>query len=76
MNLIETFLNLLYVYTAHVSQWSPAPMIGFSAALMTLSKTLLYVANDYFCTSVGGQFCYTGHNSAFVHFVFFVIPNG
>jgi uroporphyrin-III C-methyltransferase len=57
LNVIETMLNVEYLYLAHSSPStsitaSPsgkrrkghptAPLIGFTAAVMTLSKTLLY----------------------------------
>ncbi len=63
MNVIETILNIEYLYLAHTSartsgnsslgggslrdgirkRGNPvAPLIGFAAAVMTLSKTLLY----------------------------------
>lgn len=51
-------MNLVYLYTAHVRAWPPAPLLGFTAAAITLSKTLLYWAQEYFC-----NFCAVGHNS-------------
>lgn len=58
INLIEVMLNLEYLYLRHFSSRSTrkglvpgtkvaryhghAPLVGFSSALMTLSKTVLY----------------------------------
>lgn len=71
LNLVETSLNLAYVYLAHVSSWSGAPLIGFAAATMTLSKTALYWAQEFYC---GG--CAVGHNAWGTLFLYWVIPNG
>lgn len=49
MNIIETVLNLLYLYLAHVTFWPAAPLIGFTSAVMTLAKTMLYILNEAFC---------------------------
>lgn len=49
MNVGESFLNLLYIYLAHVkaseSSLAVAPIWGLIAVIMTLSKTILYVLN-------------------------------
>lgn len=53
LNVIETMLNIEYLYLAHSASTkqvpgrearghATAPLIGFAAAIMTLSKTLLY----------------------------------
>jgi hypothetical protein len=64
-------LNITYVYLAHVAQWPPATLIGFGAAIMTLSKTILYWAQEYYC-----GFCAVGHNNASDLFFLWIIPNG
>ncbi|KAH7921511.1 hypothetical protein BV22DRAFT_1019219 [Leucogyrophana mollusca] len=71
LNVVETFMNLAYLYLAHVSGWSPAPLIGFAAAVMTLSKTVLYWAQEYYC---GG--CAIGHNTISDLVLYWIIPNG
>ncbi|KIJ64001.1 hypothetical protein HYDPIDRAFT_91287 [Hydnomerulius pinastri MD-312] len=71
LNVVETLMNLTYVYLAHVSNWTPAPLVGFAAATMTLSKTVLYWAQEYYC---GG--CAIGHNTAKDLIVYWIIPNG
>ncbi|KAK7023141.1 hypothetical protein R3P38DRAFT_2957741 [Favolaschia claudopus] len=71
MNVLETLLNLFYLYTAHVSAWPPAPLIGFTAASLTLAKTILYWAQEYFC-----NYCAVGHNSLYDLTVYWLIPNG
>ncbi|KAF9525410.1 hypothetical protein CPB83DRAFT_772043 [Crepidotus variabilis] len=70
-NVIETALNIYYLYLAHVQAWSPATLVGFSAALMTLSKTVLYWAQEYFC-----DYCATGQNDPWTLLTLWVIPNG
>ncbi|KAF4610077.1 hypothetical protein D9613_010469 [Agrocybe pediades] len=71
LNVIETFLNISYVYLAHVAQWPPATIVGFAAATMTLSKTILYWAQEYYC-----GFCAIGHNTWSDLFFLWIIPNG
>ncbi|KIM43537.1 hypothetical protein M413DRAFT_443464 [Hebeloma cylindrosporum] len=71
LKVIETLLNITYLYLAHVAQWPPATLIGFGAALMTLSKTILYWAQEYYC-----GFCAIGHNTTSNLFFLWIIPNG
>ncbi|EIN05605.1 hypothetical protein PUNSTDRAFT_74769 [Punctularia strigosozonata HHB-11173 SS5] len=71
LNVIETLLNILYVYRAHVSLDPAASLIGFAAATMTLSKTVLYWAQEYYC---GG--CSVGHNNLVDLAVYWILPNG
>ncbi|CAK5276693.1 unnamed protein product [Mycena citricolor] len=71
LNVIETIMNVVYLYTAHVAGWPPAPMIGFAAATMTLSKTVLYWAQEYYC-----NYCAVGHNSINDLILLWIIPNG
>ncbi|KAF9237464.1 hypothetical protein BU15DRAFT_63187 [Melanogaster broomeanus] len=70
LNLIETLTNLSYVYLAHVSGWSAAPVVGFAAATMTFWKTALYWLQEVYC---GG--CAVGHNTFKDLFVFYIFPN-
>jgi hypothetical protein len=46
-------------------------VFGFAGAVMTLSKTALYLAVEFFC---GG--CSVGHNSFRDLLVYWIIPNG
>ncbi|KAJ3507363.1 hypothetical protein NLJ89_g6345 [Agrocybe chaxingu] len=71
LNVVETLLNIAYVYLAHVARWPPATVIGFGSALMTLSKTILYWAQEYFC-----GFCAIGHNNTRDIFILWILPNG
>ncbi|KAF8153995.1 hypothetical protein B0H34DRAFT_719956 [Crassisporium funariophilum] len=71
LNVIETLMNITYLYLAHIAKWPPATIVGFGAALMTLSKTVLYWAQEYYC-----GFCAVGHNSAKDLFFLWIIPNG
>lgn len=59
LNLVETITNIVYLYLTHNAKSPAAPLVGFSAALMTLSKTILYWAQEYYC-----GFCAIGQNSA------------
>jgi hypothetical protein len=60
MNVIETMLNLLYLGLLGKDNitTSQANLVGFSAALMTLSKTLLYWLIEPF-----SGYQHIGHNS-------------
>ncbi|KAH7107997.1 hypothetical protein BKA62DRAFT_2538 [Auriculariales sp. MPI-PUGE-AT-0066] len=71
MNIVETLLNLYYVYGVHFSPNAAAPVIGLCAATMTLSKTVLYWGNEYFCS-----YCAVGHNNLYDLIVLWIIPNG
>ncbi|KAH9001921.1 hypothetical protein EDB86DRAFT_2801346 [Lactarius hatsudake] len=71
LNLIEIALNVFYVYLAHVAQYPAASLVGFASATMTLWKTVLYGAQEYYC-----NFCATGHNDLKTWVVYFIIPNG
>jgi len=71
LNVVENFTNILYLYLAHSTNSPVAPLIGFSGALMTLAKTVLYWLQEYYC-----NFCAIGHNSAKDLLVYWIIPNG
>lgn len=71
LNIVENFMNIAYLYLAHISLSSAAPLLGFASAVMTLSKTVLYLAQEYFC---GG--CSVGHNSLKTILVYWILPNG
>ncbi|KAI0060100.1 hypothetical protein BV25DRAFT_1993127 [Artomyces pyxidatus] len=71
LNVVETGLNLLYLYLAHVTKLPSASVVGFASVVMTLSKTVLYWLQEYYC---GG--CSVGHNDFQTLFVYWIIPNG
>ncbi len=71
MNIVETFLNLVYLYLAHVVEWPAAPLIGFTSVSLTLGKTLLYGLQEYYC-----GYCKVGHNTTRDLIQFWIIPNG
>ncbi|KAI0297980.1 hypothetical protein BC826DRAFT_907377 [Russula brevipes] len=71
INLIETALNVLYLYLAHVARYPAASVVGFGSVVMTLSKTVLYWLQEYYC-----NLCNIGHNDLKTLFVFWVIPDG
>ncbi|KZO92352.1 hypothetical protein CALVIDRAFT_308597 [Calocera viscosa TUFC12733] len=71
LNLVENFINLAYLYSAHIDKSPVAPLIGFTGVVMTFSKTVLYWAQEYYC-----GYCKIGHNTAKDIIVLWVIPNG
>ncbi|PWZ00517.1 HlyIII-domain-containing protein [Testicularia cyperi] len=75
MNVAESILNLFYIYLAHVkgteASLAVAPVWGLVSVIMTLSKTVLYVLNDYCCS-----WCKTGHNDFKTLLVYWILPNG
>ncbi|ORY34621.1 hypothetical protein BCR39DRAFT_513648 [Naematelia encephala] len=84
LNVIEVILNLEYLYLRHTSPHRQqtinkdrrpryhayAPIVGFSGALMTLSKTALYFLQEYFC-----DWCMVGHNTRFKFWTIWVASN-
>jgi len=64
-------MNMYTVYLAGVVGSPSAPLWGFAAATMTLSKTILYWAQEYFC-----NYCAVGHNTVTDAIVYWIIPNG
>ena len=70
LNLVELAINALYLYSTYVLDSPIAPLFGFSTHLMTLSKTVLYLAQEYFC-----GFCNIGHNTAKDIFFFYICTN-
>lgn len=71
MNIFENFMNIAYLYLTHVQGSSFAPLLGFTSAVMTLWKTILYWAQEYYC---GG--CSIGHNTVPDLLLYWVLPNG
>ncbi|KAL9940998.1 hypothetical protein V8E36_000486 [Tilletia maclaganii] len=74
MNLPETALNYFYVYLVTISTSQQgraiAPIVGFTATVMTASKTILYMLVEWAC-----GYCKTGHNGLYELVVLFLIPN-
>jgi len=71
VNMVELAINVLYLYSTYVLDSPVAPLFGFSTNLMTLSKTALYFAQEYFC-----GFCNIGHNNAKDLILFYICTNG
>ncbi|KAL6300317.1 hypothetical protein BKA93DRAFT_819479 [Sparassis latifolia] len=71
LNIVENLLNITYLYLAHVSGTPVATLVGFASVVMTLSKTLLYWLQEYYC-----GWCSIGHNNLKDLIVLWVIPNG
>lgn len=71
LNLIENFMNIYYLYLAHVQNSPLAPLLGFASVVMTVSKTVLYWLQEYYC-----GFCSIGHNDFYTIVVYWIIPNG
>ena len=58
------------MYHAHITRSDIAPLLGYTGAVMTLAKTLLYISQEYFCSG-----CAVGHNTLFIAFCFWILPN-
>ena len=71
MNLVETTLNVFYLYLAHVVNYPAASVVGFTSVTMTLWKIVLYLLQEYYC-----NFCSMGHNDLKTSIVLYAIPNG
>ncbi|KAJ9478191.1 ADIPOR-like receptor IZH2 [Pseudozyma hubeiensis] len=75
MNVGESIINLFYIYLVHVKATpealAVAPVYGLVTVIMTLSKTFLYVLNDFCC-----GWCKTGHNDWYTLIVYWILPNG
>ncbi|KAL7411528.1 hypothetical protein BDY24DRAFT_417053 [Mrakia frigida] len=73
MNILESILNLEYLYLTHPGKkvHATAPLIGFAAVVMTLSKTMLYWLQEYYCS-----YCNTGQNTPSRLLWLWIIPNG
>ncbi|KAJ3513728.1 hypothetical protein NLJ89_g2789 [Agrocybe chaxingu] len=48
-NLVETSLNLIYIYGVYISPRNTAPIFGFAGAGLTLAKTTIWVLQEHFC---------------------------
>ncbi|KAJ8502933.1 hypothetical protein ONZ45_g11294 [Pleurotus djamor] len=71
LNVIETLMNLMYLYMVHVKASPAGYLVGFAAIAMTLSKTILYWAQEYYC-----GFCAIGHNSFKDLLMYWILPGG
>jgi len=71
LNIVELVANVLYLYSTYALDSPIAPLFGFSSNLMTLSKTVLYIGQEYFC-----GFCNIGHNTTKDLILFYVCTNG
>lgn len=83
LNLVESVMYVVYLWLAlrrgADGQWRSSAagrregaaglLVGFSAAVMTLSKTVLYWAREYYC-----DFDNIGHNDAVTLFFLWIIP--
>lgn len=70
LNIIEITTNLIYLFYAYIMRSDLAPLFGYCGATMTLSKTLLYVLQEYFCNG-----CAIGHNDLMAALIFWILPN-
>ncbi|KAG5802169.1 hypothetical protein H9Q74_013488 [Fusarium xylarioides] len=68
LNVVET---VMYLRTLSGRDGALAVVIGFSAAVMTLSKTILYWANEYY-----SGFDNIAHNTPMDLLTLWIIPNG
>ncbi|KAH9829852.1 uncharacterized protein C8Q71DRAFT_717698 [Rhodofomes roseus] len=71
LNIVENFMNIAYLYLAHVKGTPAASLLGFASAIMTLSKTALYFLQEHYC-----GYCSIGHNTVHDLIFLWIIPNG
>ncbi|KAI9166528.1 hypothetical protein HJFPF1_02635 [Paramyrothecium foliicola] len=83
LNLVETSMYLVYLWMHFKNKEAAratgssgrhgalAVLIGFSAAVMTFSKTVLYWLQEYY-----GDYAHIGHNAPFELILLWIIPNG
>jgi hypothetical protein len=76
LNLVETLMYAAYLAMYFRgrdsgSSGARAALIGFSAAVMTLSKTVLYWMCEYY-----GEYSNIGHNALTQLIFLWIIPNG
>jgi len=70
LNILEISVNIIYLYQAHIRRSDVAPLFGYTGAVMTLAKTILYTSQEYFCNG-----CSVGHNELHVTITLWVLPN-
>ncbi|KAF8071612.1 hypothetical protein FPV67DRAFT_1667094 [Lyophyllum atratum] len=70
LNVLEISMNLIYLYHAHITRSDVAPLFGYTGAVMTLAKTILYTTQEYFCSG-----CSVGHNDLLIAILFWIMPN-
>ncbi|KAG6820872.1 hypothetical protein H0H93_010216 [Arthromyces matolae] len=70
LNVLEISMNLIYLFLVYIKVSDVAPLFGYTGAVMTLAKTILYTSQEYFCSG-----CSTGHNDPSVAFFFWIMPN-
>lgn len=77
MNILESALNVAYVYFAwvstHLSRVPRAQVAGLVGASLTCAKTILYLLNDAYCGPNG--WCHTGQNDGRTWFLLWFLPN-
>ncbi|KAI6778861.1 uncharacterized protein J7T54_000517 [Emericellopsis cladophorae] len=79
LNAVEIVMYLVYLWMCYErGSWTldgrrggKAALVGLSAAVMTLSKTVLYWANEYYSGFAG-----IGHNAPLDLLFLWIIPNG
>jgi len=69
LNAAETVISIYYIYLRHVAGSASAPLFGFMCAVMTFSKTVLFLSQEYYC-----DWCTTGHNDPGKTFWLWFIP--
>lgn len=68
----QSISQLLYLYFIHIAPSNIAPLFGFSGAMLTLSKTTLWVLQEHFC----GWCSYSAGLTDFGEtFKFWIAPN-
>ncbi|THV01053.1 hypothetical protein K435DRAFT_776233 [Dendrothele bispora CBS 962.96] len=69
MAVVENLTAYTYLYLVHVANSDLAPLIGYSAAIMTMAKTVVHVGQELFC-----GLCGIGHNDVSTMISYWVLP--
>ncbi|KAK0470137.1 uncharacterized protein EV420DRAFT_91975 [Desarmillaria tabescens] len=70
LNLLENFAAITYLVLVYAFKSDIAPLFGYTGATVTLAKTILYLAQEYYC-----GWCAIGHNDFVDVLAYWVCPN-
>lgn len=70
LNLLENFAAITYLVLVYAIKSDIAPLFGYTGATVTLAKTILYLAQEYYC-----GWCAIGHNDFVDVLAYWVCPN-
>ncbi|KAK0204497.1 hypothetical protein DFS33DRAFT_660584 [Desarmillaria ectypa] len=70
LNLLENFAAITYLVLVYALKSDIAPLFGYTGATVTLAKTILYLAQEYYC-----GWCAIGHNDFVDVLAYWICPN-